>query len=76
MAIESDAFETPMHENTQGDRYAILENEYEVEYDQQKEPDKKQVIELILTHQYINMYGCVMLYTLGGNMDVDEMQKK
>ena len=39
--IVSDAFETPMHENTQGDRYDILENGYEVDYDQKKENDNK-----------------------------------
>ena len=41
MAVESDACETPMHENTQGNRNAIMENGYEVEYGQQKYPDKK-----------------------------------
>ena len=37
---------------------------------------KNQVLEVILTHQYINRYGCVMVCTIGGYMYVYEMQKK
>ena len=37
---------------------------------------KNQVLEVILTHQYINRYGCVMVCTLGGSLDVDDIQRK
>ena len=39
MAVEYDACETPMNAKPQGDRNAIMENGYEVDYDQHKEPD-------------------------------------
>ena len=39
MAVESDACENPMNEKPQGDRNAIMENGYEVDYDQNKETD-------------------------------------
>ena len=39
-------------------------------------PITNQVLEVILTNQYINMYGYGIVYTIGDKMDTREMQQK
>ena len=55
--------------------YALLAYGYEVNGDRLTEPRKNQSIELILNNKYIYRGGCVMVYTIGGNLSVDEMKQ-
>ena len=38
-------------------------------------PRTNQVLELIITYHYIKIGGCVIIYTIVGNLVVDEMQR-
>ena len=74
-AIRSDALETPIHGTTKEDINDLLDSGHEVDYDRLTYPEKKTYLQDILNNQYIKRYGNGGSYTIGGQPNVDDMQK-
>ena len=75
MMVKSDENEIPMHAMTQEDINAWLADGYEVVDYCNPEHEKNQALEVILTNQYMNIYGDVTEYTIGGYQGADEVQQ-
>ena len=59
--VEYDARQTPIHKISSEDVNYILADSYKVDDDILPTVEKNQFLEVIITHQYIKMYGNIMV---------------